>query len=531
MENENRFKEQRYVTGAPPEVNAEIRRSNERIGASFYKAAAVPSLIYAFVTMILLFENHRSWSMSVWAVATIVYVNYMMTVTVVKRKKTNILYEAALVLLGISTMFTGSPAVIFMNYIVFTVLTAAMLVHTFYDTSEWHVIRSIGSVIYGVIGPLTTINRPFKEGSALRKLSKAENSEKDGKKTGLRSPVTRSILLGILIAVPLVALLGTLLQSADPVFEEWLRIIGIHIRLIRIFLRILMVFAVYVIAYAGYRFFTLERISSVKSEIHKGGNVITAATVIGILDIMYLIFSLVQIIYLFIGGLELPEGVTYSEYARSGFFQLLVVALINIIIILIMKTYIKGSIFLDAELLIFCICSIIMTFSSALRMSMYIRAYNLTFLRIIVLYILALLVLILAGCMIYIFSDRFPMFKYVIACMTIIYLLFAFGRVDYVIADYNLKRVDLKTAERAFKPTDADYYGHLSTDAAEPIYEYLTEHGYGGDLEAYMGSDADPAAKRLAAKYNKNIEDELEDYSFWKYNYSVSVADKYFGDH
>ena len=41
--------------------------------------------------------------------------------------------------------------------------------------------------------------------------------------------------------------------------------------------------------------------------------------------VLYVIFCGIQIIYLFGGGGELPAGVTYAEYARQGFFQLLVV--------------------------------------------------------------------------------------------------------------------------------------------------------------------------------------------------------------
>lgn len=46
-------------------------------------------------------------------------------------------------------------------------------------------------------------------------------------------------------------------------------------------------------------------------------------TVASILGFVYLMFSFIQIKYLFIGSVNgkilLPEGVTYSEYARSGF--------------------------------------------------------------------------------------------------------------------------------------------------------------------------------------------------------------------
>lgn len=44
-------------------------------------------------------------------------------------------------------------------------------------------------------------------------------------------------------------------------------------------------------------------------------------TVTVLVAVLYVVFCGIQIIYLFGGGGELPEGVTYAEYARQGFFS------------------------------------------------------------------------------------------------------------------------------------------------------------------------------------------------------------------
>ena len=61
---------------------------------------------------------------------------------------------------------------------------------------------------------------------------------------------------------------------------------------------------------------------------------IISNTILTILNFVYLIFCYIQIVNLFIGYSNLPEY-EYANYARQGFFQLMIVSIINLIIILI----------------------------------------------------------------------------------------------------------------------------------------------------------------------------------------------------
>ena len=87
--------------------------------------------------------------------------------------------------------------------------------------------------------------------------------------------------------------------------------------------------------------------------------------------------------------MQLPAGVTYAEYARRGFFQLLFVCVLNLAAVLFIQSYFKENRVLKALLLAISGCTLIMTASSACRMLLYIRAYQLTFLRVSVLVALA----------------------------------------------------------------------------------------------------------------------------------------------
>ena len=168
------------------------------------------------------------------------------------------------------------------------------------------------------------------------------------------------------------------------------------------------------------------------------GEPMLAITVTSVLSIIYLIFSGIQIVYLFFGNMELPYHYTYAEYAREGFFQLLFVCLMNLALVLICLGRFKENKILKTILTVISLCTYIMIASSAMRMIMYIRCYALTFLRIFVLWSLAVIFLLMTGVVISIYKERFPLFKYSMVLVTVLYLGLSFSHPDYWIAKYNI---------------------------------------------------------------------------------------------
>lgn len=180
----------------------------------------------------------------------------------------------------------------------------------------------------------------------------------------------------------------------------------------------------------------------------------------GLLSIPYLLFSVIQVLYLFLGNMTLPAGYTYAQYAREGFFQLLAVCIINLGIVLICLHLFRDSRILKTILLVLSGCTFIMILSSALRMILYIDTYALTFLRLFVLWSLAVIFLLMAGITAFIFYKRFPLFRFGIAVVTVCYLALSFSRPDSFIARYNLAN-----------GADYEYLSRLSADAAPVILD------------------------------------------------------------
>jgi len=139
-----------------------------------------------------------------------------------------------------------------------------------------------------------------------------------------------AIALGIFFAIPVVVLFGALLTSADPVFERWTRFL-FDWDLERLLSHLLVIGVLSWLA-AGYLRSVVARTSATPQPLVHVRRPMLGALEIGIplgaLTVLFLAFIIVQARYLF-GGEDLIRstvGLTYAEYARRGFFELVAVA-------------------------------------------------------------------------------------------------------------------------------------------------------------------------------------------------------------
>lgn len=336
------------------------------------------------------------------------------------------------------------------------------------DENEWNFWDYLCGGVNAVFGAIGSIARPFGDGNDFARLREKKENGK-----------AREILIGIAVAIPVVLLIGGLLMSADLVFSNMIAKVfeGIRIPANLAGICFMLCFG-FISSYCGVRY-TAYRKDRQDREVKILTETTAMFTVSVLVAVLYVIFCGIQIIYLFGGGGELPAGVTYAEYARQGFFQLLVVCILNLGAVLTMEHFFQRNRAVDAVLTVISVCTIIMTASSGWRMILYIRAYQLTFLRVVVLVALAVITLLMAGTICYIWNRRFPLFQYGMAVVCVSYVLFAFAHVDAGIAAYDLAQI-----ENGNTAGDYSYLSCLSTDAAPVIAEYLKEHpdkSYYGD--------------------------------------------------
>ena len=471
--------------------------------------------------------------MGVVAAATVLYCRYAEKKDGIALKHDKFWYEFLLVLLGISCGLTDNDYIIFFNLVGMVVTLFAMLIHDFYEDSTWTLPKYFAQFFKLLEGIIAGVSGFFYDAIATHR----SDDEPGKKKTGTY------ILLGLLIAAPLLAIIIVLLSSADFVFQSLLK--DMFRFSFATCVLVLITFSVgFFASYSCLRAF-LTRTQEVQIKDSQRFEPVIAITVLSVISVVYLVFSGIQIAYLFIGNMTLPGKYTYAEYAREGFFQLLVVCILNLIIVLFTLARFGEHPALKGLLCLISACTYIMLASSALRMVMYIDVYYLTRKRVLVLWGLALIAILLIGIIVQIFKKNFLLLRYGMIVCALCYLVLSFGRMDYWIAEYNTKMI-LTSPEHALEvegKLNADqknslsYLSVLSADAAPVIFEYEPQDDLVDAAVVFPFMTSSTPVSLVAVKedpdwvseYKGNIGSVRED-SYRQWNLSRFTAKTLLGD-
>ncbi|MBR2044628.1 MAG: DUF4173 domain-containing protein [Agathobacter sp.] len=462
------------------------------------------SILYACLYTFCMYKNDAGITYPLLVVGSLGFIHFCMKKLEMKWKKESLFYIVSMILLSISTFCTDDFRIIFFNKIGVFLLTICMVLGIVYDTKKWEFTKFFCSILKTLILAIGEIGRPFSDAAWFCK------NKMDKKNTKYLY-----MLIGVGVAIPIVIVIFALLSSADVVFRDLGdRLLskidagdafGVGFMFITVFL-------------AAYCILTYISKKKLKEEIEdtRKWEPLLAIPVTSVLSLMYLVFSGIQIIYLFLGNMQLPEGYTYAEYAREGFFQLLTVSMINLVIVLIGLYFFKSSKVLKLVLTIMSLCTFIMIASSALRMIIYIQYYYLTFLRIFVLWSLVVLFLLFVGVIGYIVKKDFPLFRYSMVVVTSLYIALSFSHPDYWIAKVNLESTK-ETRNEFFKGEpykDFGLLGNLNADAAPVMVKWIGEEGY--SLDSYYIEDMTFDAYRIL---NGNVGNHVDSKEWCAYYY------------
>ena len=292
------------------------------------------------------------------------------------------------------------------------------------------------------------------------------------------------MLLGIVIAVPLLWIVVSLLASADAAFGALIgRIFGTWSvsKTVRTVIRAVFYTLIPALVFYSALAAQTER-SDFPAKEKRRASALVAITFTGALAVVYAVFCGIQIAVLFAGDVSaLPEGMTYAEYAREGFFQLLLVSGINVVLIITAQRRFVSSKALRALLVFLTACTYLMEASSAMRMMLYVNAYGLTYLRLLVLWFLSLLALILGAAVYTVFHEDFRLFRFTLIASMALWLVFAFARPDAIAARYNLAKHGLDDT------TEAEIAHECSSDAIGALRPYFADiAGRSEDSTAYL---------------------------------------------
>ncbi|CDM69936.1 putative membrane protein [Clostridium bornimense] len=299
---------------------------------------------------------------------------------------------------------------------------------------------------------LDIIGKVFKE--------KIKFKNKDSKYQG--------IIKGLIYSIPILIVLTILLSCADEMFGnlfadfvEYIFSVGIKGVLVKLIIFII------TFIYIHYIFASLKvRIDKCSKKKVKMLDSQMVNTILVLINILYLIFTYIQVKYLFIMRYSNFTAEGYSSYARSGFFQLVIVVVLNVAIILFFNKKSENSKLKLALCTLMTIISINMSVTSIYKMGLYINEFGITRLRFIT---TAFMIFIIITLVMIIFSlwREIDIFKYSMIIGSAIYLSLNFSNVDKIIATVNIESKGNKV--------DMEYITTLSLDSYDVIIEAYNE--------------------------------------------------------
>ena len=409
-------------------------------------------------------------------------------------------YLTAIVLLAISQFLTASFTLHILTGFGMQLLIGCLFYRSYVDATGNNPTRIAGVLIRLIFLPLINIFEPFLGLLAYHSSKKTLTAEAIEKKKN-----RQLILAGIVIALPVVLIIVCLLASADLIFASVLKNLEFNFDITEQFFDVIgIIFWFFVSTITIYSIFAKLNPNNnyFKSEATTASNKWNPLLMMPmelLLTLIYIIFCAIQLVFL-IGHASLPNGYTYAEYAHEGFYQLLFVCMINILIAAIVRSKFDKTLFLNIFTIIICLCTFVMIFSSAYRMILYVSAYSLSFLRFFVLWFLIVLTICLTILTIGLLAKNVTVAKYCLITGTCLYIIFAFIKPDYWIARYNVNsdnyESSVTTENGRTSNYDSEYIrNHLSVDAIPALIE---------------AEDYDTAAKLISYRHNFSYKEKQE---------------------
>jgi hypothetical protein len=286
---------------------------------------------------------------------------------------------------------------------------------------------------------------------------------------------------GVLLAAPLLVLFGALFVAADAVFERLvLEVFGFD--LAKVFSHLFLVcFFAWITAgllWAGLMARIPQNLVLPRPRVVSLG-IVEVGVVLGLLDLLFLTFVVIQVRYLFGGAdhVAVTVGLTYAEYARHGFFELATVTALALPLLLLAhwlfrpETRTHEIIFKTLAGVMVALLFVVVA-SALQRMYLYTSEFGLTELRLYTTMFMIWISAVLVWFVLTVLRSRRDRFAFgaLIAGFTAILAINAMNP-DALIATTNIDRL------QEGKRFDPFYLTTLSADAVPVIVESLPEIG------------------------------------------------------
>ena len=345
------------------------------------------------------------------------------------------------------------------------------------------------------------------------------------KKEGDRivSRKTGSIFIGFAFAVPVLCIVIPLLVSSDAAFEGLLHKVSFA-EVWEIIGSVLLGAFVFLLWFG--QIFSAPDIKRERAERRssKGGVEPTVIlSFLAVISMAYILYLLSQLAYFFNAFSQLlPDGFTMAQYARRGFFEMVAVCAINLLIIFLVSVIVRrkterAPISVRVLSLFLCVFSMVLIATSLSKIVMYINSYGMTRLRIFTSVFAVFLGVVFIAVALRLFVKRMPYMKAAIIAAAVLTAAMCYADVDGMIAKYNVEAY----LDGRLEAVDTDALYDLSSDAVVPYVLQLIDDP---DVDVQMGVRRvlrKHAYELLETKYDPVEMTEsarMPDYDFRRYN-------------
>lgn len=408
-------------------------------------------LLLCILNSILLYGQSLGINVILFTIPFLIFLLiYLKINKLIKNKKGLLFMIPILILSGVCSVYNN--IFISLNILVLPILYILFFVYTIDPT--YNIIDLLKKVVLYIFLPIGKIGNLFTVvTSSIRDKVKLNDN-------------TKKFFKALLIVVPITLLVLWLLTSADMVFSNYFS------KVFKVFdyiptnniigrIAVILLLFIYIGSLLIYSF-NVEKTETKRKNL----DYYTIRLLLTVLNVIYVVFDIIQIRSLLLH--QVGSTITYAEYARQGFFQLMFISLINLIIILLSKSTKESKYNKIMSTLMIFLTLIIIT-SSFIRMYLYESVYGYTILRLGVYIILITEVLLLIPTIIYIFNPKFKILRSYLYITIFVYTFINLFSIERIITENNIKRYYKKN------DIDVEYLQNYNYDNVPQLYELFKD--------------------------------------------------------
>lgn len=487
------------------------------------KKAFIGSFVLAILHSLLFYNQDLGISVALYTIPLIFFILDILDEKGKIKNRKPLLLSIPIILLSITYFIFNNSFFYVCNIIAMIILFIVMIILSVLEENR------ISQIIYQFF---TILGKPFEKIEEVIEIIVNQFFTKEVEENEMKQDRYKNlkrVMLGIAITIPILIVIIILLSSADSIFAKQISSIAniiekifatVTIRELICRVALIIILTIYGTAFI-YNIVQRNPEEELERQCRKiSFDHIVANTMLTILNIIYLVFCYIQIVNIFMGYTSLSEY-EYAEYARQGFFQLMAVSLINLVIILITTHNIREDTkairnYTKLMNVLLAIFTFIILISSFMRMHLYEQEFGYTFLRLMVYIVLITEVVLMIPTIAHIFDKKIKLVKPYFIIILTVYVLINYINIDRTIARKNIDRYFENQNKNIERKIDLKYLETLGIDGTIEMQRLLKtkDEMIQSEVYNYLYNQKDTVKNKNWQEFNINqyrLSKELEE--------------------